>query len=100
MEPKRLFKRKIYDQLLKWKQQSNGNSALLIEGARRIGKSTIVKTFAQNEYKSFIFIDFTKCSKEVKELFNDISDLNYIFLRLQLIYGVQLIERESLIIFD
>ena len=100
MEPKRLFKRKIYDQLLKWKQQSNGNSALLIEGARRIGKSTIVKSFAKNEYKSFIFIDFTKCSKEVKDLFNDISDLNYIFLRLQLIYGVQLIERESLIIFD
>lgn len=53
MEPKRLFKRKIYDRLLKWKQESKGNSALLIEGARRIGKSTIVKTFAQNEYESF-----------------------------------------------
>ena len=100
MEPKRLFKRKIYDRLLKWKQESNGNSALLIEGARRIGKSTIVKTFAQNEYESFILIDFTKCSQEVKNLFNDVSDLNYIFLRLQLIYGVQLVERKSLIIFD
>ena len=76
MEQKRLFKRKIYDRLLKWKQESNGNSALLIEGARRIGKSTIVKTFAQNEYKSFILIDFTTCSQEVKNLFNDVSDLN------------------------
>ena len=100
MEPKRLFKRKIYDRLLKWKQESNGNSALLIEGARRIGKSTIVQTFARNEYESFILIDFTKCSQEVKNLFNDVSDLNYIFLRLQLVYGVQLVERKSLIVFD
>ena len=100
MEPKRLFKRKIYDRLLKWKQESNGNSALLIEGARRIGKSTIVKTFARNEYESFILIDFTKCSQEIKNLFNDVSDLNYIFLRLQLVYGVQLVERKSLIVFD
>lgn len=100
MEPKRLFKRKIYDRLLKWKQESNGNSALLIEGARRIGKSTIVQTFARNEYESFILIDFTKCSQEIKNLFNDVSDLNYIFLRLQLVYGVQLVERNSLIVFD
>ena len=100
MEPERIFKRKIYDQLLLWKERSNGKSALLIEGARRIGKSTIVKAFARNEYDSFIFIDFTKCSQEVKNLFNDVSDLNYIFLRLQLIYGVQLVERKSLIVFD
>ena len=100
MESTRLFKRKIYDRLLKWKQESNGNSALLIEGARRIGKSTIVKTFARNEYESYILIDFTKCSQEVKNLFNDVSDLNYIFLRLQLVYGVQLVERKSLIVFD
>ena len=100
MEPKRLFKRKIYDRLHKWKQESNGNSALLIEGARRIGKSTIVQTFARNEYESFILIDFTKCSQEIKNLFNDVSDLNYIFLRLQLVYGVQLVERKSLIVFD
>ena len=100
MEPERLFKRKIYDRMLKWKQESNGKSALLIEGARRIGKSTVVKTFARNEYESFIFIDFTKCSQEVKNLFNDVSDLNYIFLRLQLVYGVKLVERKSLIIFD
>lgn len=100
MEPERLFKRKIYERILKWKERSKGKSALLIEGARRIGKSTIVKTFAQNEYESFIFIDFTRCSQEVKDLFNDVSDLNYIFLRLQLVYGVQLIERKSLIVFD
>ena len=100
MDDRHLFKRKIYDRLLRWKQESNGKSALLIEGARRIGKSTIVKTFAQNEYESYILIDFTKCSQEVKDLFNDISDLSYIFLRLQLIYDVRLVERKSLIIFD
>ncbi len=100
MEPERIFKRKIYDRLLQWKESSNGKSALLIEGARRIGKSTIVDAFARNEYTSYIFIDFTKCSQEVKDLFNDVSDLNYIFLRLQLIYGVQLVERKSLIVFD
>lgn len=100
MEPERIFKRKIYDRLLQWKKRSNGKSALLIEGARRIGKSTVVEAFARNEYESFILIDFTKCSQEVKDLFNDISDLNYIFLRLQLIYGVQLVERKSLIVFD
>ena len=79
---------------------SNGKSALLIEGARRFGKSTIVKEFARNEYESFIFIDFTKCSQKVKNLFNNVSDLNYIFLRLQLAYGVQQVERKSLIVFD
>ena len=100
MEPERLFKQKIYNRLLKWKKESNGKSALLIEGARRIGKSTIVKSFARNEYESFILIDFTKCSQEVKNLFNDVSDLNYIILRLQLTYGVKLVERKSLIIFD
>ena len=100
MDSEKLFKRKIYERLLQWKRKSNGNSALLIEGARRIGKSTVVKSFARNEYESFIFIDFTTCSQEVKNLFNDVSDLNYIFLRLQLTYGVQLIERKSLIVFD
>lgn len=100
MEPERVFKRKIYDRLLKWKQESDGKTALLIEGARRIGKSTIVEEFARKEYESYILIDFTKCSQEVKDLFNDVSDLNYIFLRLQLIYGVRLVERKSLIIFD
>lgn len=96
----RVFKRKIYERLLKWKRESNGKSAMLVQGARRIGKSTIVEEFARREYKSYILVDFTKCSQEVRDLFNDVSDLNYIFLRLQLIYNVQLIERKSLIIFD
>ncbi len=94
------FKRKMYDTMLKWKSERNGDTALLIQGARRIGKSTIAEEFARNEYKSYILIDFSKVSKEVSDLFNDISDLNYLFLRLQFIYQVQLIERKSVIIFD
>ena len=94
------FKRKIYDVMLKWKSERNGDTALLIQGARRIGKSTIAEEFARHEYKSYILIDFSKVSKEVSDLFNDISDLNYLFIRLQFIYQVQLYERESVIIFD
>ena len=94
------FKRKIYDKFLEWKKNSDGKTALLVEGARRIGKSTIVEEFAKNEYESYIIIDFTKASKEVLNLFDDISDLNYIFLRLQLIYHKELHQRKSLIIFD
>lgn len=94
------FKRKMYDTMLKWKSERNGDTALLIQGARRIGKSTIAEEFARNEYKSYILIDFSNVSKEVSDLFKDISDLNYLFLRLQFIYHVQLYERESVIIFD
>lgn len=94
------FKRKIYDKFLEWKKNSDGKTALLVEGARRIGKSTIVEEFAKNEYESYILIDFTKASKEVLNLFDDISDLNYIFLRLQLIYHKELHQRKTLIIFD
>lgn len=94
------FKRKIYDTMLKWKNERNGDTALLIQGARRVGKSTIAAEFARNEYKSYILIDFSKVSKEVSDLFNDISDLNYLFLRLQFIFQVELYERESVIIFD
>mgnify|MGYP003292827146 FL=1 len=94
------FKRKIYDTMLKWKQERNGDTALLIQGARRVGKSTIAEEFARNEYKSYILIDFSKVSKEVSDLFNDISDLNYLFLRLQFIFQVELHERESVIILD
>ena len=94
------FKRKIYDKFLEWKKNSDGKTALLVEGARRIGKSTIVEEFAKNEYESYILIDFTKASKEVLNLFDDITDLNYIFLRLQLIYHKELHQRKSLIIFD
>ncbi len=94
------FKRKIYDSMLKWKQERNGETALLIQGARRIGKSTIAEEFARKEYKSYILIDFSKVSKEVRDLFNDVSDLNYILLRLQFIFQVELYERKSVIIFD
>ena len=95
-----MFKRKIYSKLLNWKNESNGNTALLIEGARRIGKSTVVEEFGKNEYESYILIDFATASKTVKELFEDISDLDYLFLQLQLQYKVDLHERNSLIIFD
>lgn len=95
-----MFQRKIYQKLLEWKQESSGKTALLIEGARRVGKSTVAEAFAKREYKSYILIDFSKASKEVRELFDDVSDLDYIFLRLQLIYKESLHERESVIIFD
>lgn len=95
-----LFKRKMYDRMLKWKTERNGRTALLIQGARRIGKSTLVEEFARREYKSYLLIDFSAAPAEVYELFNDISDLNYIFFRLQLIYHVQLYERKSVIVFD
>lgn len=95
-----MFKRKIYSKLLQWKQESQGKTALLIEGARRIGKSTIVEEFARNEYNSYIMIDFATASKVVRDLFEDVSDINYIFLQLQLQYRTELHQRDSLIIFD
>ncbi len=94
------FERKIYNTMLKWKEERDGNTALLIQGARRIGKSTIAELFAKNEYKSYILIDFSKISPEVSDLFKDISDLNYLFLKLQFIFQVKLYERQSVIIFD
>ena len=94
------FKRKIYDKMLQWKKERNGDTAFLIQGARRIGKSTIAEAFARKEYQSYLLIDFSIAPAEVHELFKDISDLNYLFLRLQLIYHVQLFERQSVIIFD
>ena len=95
-----MFKRKIYSKMLGWKQESDGRTALLIEGARRIGKSTVVEAFAKNEYESYIMIDFAKASKQIRNLFEDVSDLNYLFLQLQLQYKVDLHERRSVIIFD
>ena len=96
----KIFKRKLYDEMLKWKHDSNGRTALLIKGARRVGKSTLAHTFAQKEYKSYIAIDFAVCKPEVKALFDDISDLNFVFLRLQVLFGVELHERNSVIVFD
>ena len=95
-----MFRRKIYDELLAWKKQSDGSTALLVEGARRVGKSTVVEEFAKNEYRSYIRIDFAEAPLDVRRLFDDVSDLDYLFLQLQLRYQQQLFERESLIIFD
>ena len=96
----RIFKRKIYDKILRWKQERNGSTALLIKGARRVGKSTIAREFAKREYKSLIAIDFAKASSAVMSLFDDLDNLDYIFLRLQALYHVTLHNRESVIIFD
>lgn len=95
-----MFKRKLYESLLAWKDRSHGRTALLVEGPRRVGKSTTVGEFAEAEYRSCIIIDFAAVGAEVRALFDDVADLDYIFLRLQLIYGVRLFERESLIVFD
>lgn len=95
-----MFRRKIYDKMLKWKEESNGKTALLIEGPRRVGKSTIVEEFAKNEYESYIFVDFYRASLAIKQLFEDLSDLNYIFLQLQLTYQKSLVVRKSCIVFD
>ena len=96
----RIFKRKIYSKILEWKQENDGASALLVEGARRVGKSTIVEQFAQNEYESYILIDFNKASKAIKSLFDDIMDIDYLFMVLQQTYHKTLIKRKSVIIFD
>ncbi len=96
-----LLKRKIYDKLLDWKKRSNGDKALMIEGARRIGKSTICEDFAKNEYRSYIIIDFAICADEIKNYFiKYINDLDTFFMLLSTAYGVKLYPRESLIIFD
>lgn len=95
-----VFRRKIYKKLLDWKENSQGASAILVEGARRIGKSTIVEEFAKNEYASYLIVDFSTASADIIKLFDDISDLNFIFLQLQLKYRVSLEKRKSLIVFD
>lgn len=96
----RKFRRKVYGKMLEWKTTSKGRSALLLEGARRIGKSTIVEEFAKKEYSSYILIDFNEASQDVKDLFENLMDLDYIFLYLQNIYQTSLYEHESVIVFD
>lgn len=96
----RVFKRKIYDKILEWKEENHGKTALLIEGARRVGKSTIVEEFARKEYQSCIIIDFNKARKEVKDLFEDLMDMDLLFLKLQQMYHVELVDRNSVIVFD
>lgn len=96
-----LFKRKIYDKFLAWKDETKGKKALLVEGARRIGKSTIVEEFAKNEYKSYIIIDFAKASQDIKSYFQQhLNDLDTFYMLLSVQYGVKLYPRESIIIFD
>ena len=95
------MKRKIYEQLLRWKTESTPDAALLIEGARRVGKSWIVEEFAKREYRSFVLIDFNKVSKAVIDIFeNDLEDLEVFFRKLSEYYGVRLYEGDTLFIFD
>lgn len=96
----RVFKRKLYQQLKEWKVTRNGKTAILIEGARRVGKSTLVEEFAKNEYDSYILVDFNKAGNRIKSLFEDLMNMDFIFLQLQSIYNVVLKERKSVIIFD
>ena len=96
----RIFKRKLYDKLLDWKTNRKGKTAVMIEGARRVGKSTLAKQFAENEYESYVLIDFSIASKDIIKLFDYINDLEYFFMQLQFRLGVSLIEQKSLIIFD
>ena len=96
----RVFKRKIYEKMLEWKRSRDGATALLIKGARRVGKSTIAEEFARNEYESYIVVDFADAPKAVWDAVDNISDRNNFFMQLQFIYGVTLHERRSAIIFD
>lgn len=91
----------MYDKLLKWKNESKGSSAILIDGARRVGKSYIVKEFAQKEYESYILIDFNKTNKNIKALFEDyLDDLDTFFMYLSNYTSTKLHERKSVIVFD
>ena len=94
------FKRKVYGKLLEWKEKYADGYAVLLEGARRVGKSTIAERFAANEYRSFILIDFSNTSPEIRACFDDIHDQDLFFLRLQALTGVDLYPHESVILFD
>lgn len=97
----KIMRRKIYQELLKWKNEKHGKTALLLEGARRIGKSYIVEAFGKNEYKSYILVDFNDMDEELLNIFEHyLSNREEFFLRLSLYFGVKLYPRESLIIFD
>ena len=94
------IKRRIYNSLLSWKADFKGKKALMVEGARRVGKSTIVEKFAKENYKSYILIDFNKVTKQIKDNFENLNHLDIFFQNLSLEYNVRLFPRESLIIFD
>ena len=94
------FERKVYKKMIEWKEKYADKYAILLEGARRVGKSTIAECFARNEYKSYILIDFSKTTDTIRDCFEDIGNLNMFFLRLQAETGITLYTHESLIIFD
>ena len=95
------MKRKIYDQLLTWKRTASGQTALLIDGARRVGKSYIAEQFARQEYKSYIIIDFGNAPQDILDLFqHESADLDLFFAKLAAFYSTVLYRRESLIVFD
>ncbi|MBP3258350.1 MAG: ATP-binding protein [Bacteroidales bacterium] len=98
--PERVFKRKIYEKLVDWKRSKDGSTALLIRGARRVGKSTIAEEFAKREYTSYIKVDFADAPDAVWEAVAHIADRDQFFLQLQFIYNVRLEPRKSVIIFD
>ena len=95
-----MIKRKIYDKILDWKETTKGSKALLIEGARRIGKSTVAEEIGKNEYKSYVLIDFNKASKKIFDLFDNLNELDVFFQTISLEYNTRLYNRQSLIIFD
>lgn len=95
-----MFKRKVYNQLLEWKNKYSDRYAVLLEGARRVGKSTIAEEFAKREYTSYIAVDFAHITDELQDVFDDIANLDIFFLRLQTVTGVKLIEGQSVIVFD
>ena len=95
-----LFKRKVYQKLLEWKKNYGTSYAVLLEGARRVGKSTIVDEFARNEFKTYISVDFSNITSAMSDVFNDVANLEMFFNRLQLITGVTLYKGESAIVFD
>ena len=95
------MRRKMYENMLKWKEKSNGKSALLVQGARRVGKSYLVEEFAKAEYQSYILIDFNRADEQVKDIFlHDLTDMNTFFLKLSTLFGTKLYKRKSLIILD
>ncbi|MGI6579552.1 MAG: ATP-binding protein [Saccharofermentanales bacterium] len=96
-----MLKRKAYDKLLEWKHNTHGKTAMLIEGARRVGKSTLAETFGKNEYSSYLVIDFFQAPTEVRSYFEDYrTDFDTLFLYLQAFYGVTLVKGDSLVVFD
>ena len=95
-----IFKRKLYNRMLAWKNERKGSTALLVKGARRVGKSTLVEQFAKEQYRSYILVDFAHAPENVTDLFEDMYDLDFFFMQLQIRYGITLHQRESVIIFD